>query len=135
VRHGYGKSPIRERGGRNMPGIDGTGPMGFGPMTGRGLGMCITPVNALRYGTRAGRSLRRELELGLVPGIGRGMGLDLVSGLGRGLARGLLFGAILGLGYGCVRAYSRYFTADKYVESEKNCYKNKRSGLKPGSIG
>jgi len=24
-----------------MPGLDGTGPMGMGPMTGRGRGMCV----------------------------------------------------------------------------------------------
>ncbi len=30
-----------------MPGIDGTGPMGYGPLTGRGLGPC-------GFGTRRG---------------------------------------------------------------------------------
>ncbi|MFO7636320.1 MAG: DUF5320 domain-containing protein [Clostridia bacterium] len=33
-----------------MPRRDGTGPMGCGPMTGRGLGVC-TGVNAYRYGS------------------------------------------------------------------------------------
>jgi hypothetical protein len=30
-----------------MPGMDGTGPMGIGPMTGKGLGIC-TNTNAAR---------------------------------------------------------------------------------------
>jgi len=28
-----------------MPGFDGTGPRGFGPMTGRGRGFCIVPLS------------------------------------------------------------------------------------------
>jgi len=29
----------------NMPGFDGTGPMGKGPFTGRGRGFCVVPIN------------------------------------------------------------------------------------------
>ncbi|RKY02435.1 MAG: hypothetical protein DRP55_02870 [Spirochaetes bacterium] len=32
-----------------MPGLDGTGPLGLGPMTGRGLGYCATPSSSNRY--------------------------------------------------------------------------------------
>lgn len=46
-----------------MPGRDGTGPMGQGSITGRGLGFC-TGVNAKRYGN------------GLKRGFGYGMGLN-----------------------------------------------------------
>jgi len=28
-----------------MPGFDGTGPRGTGPMTGRGLGNCVVPID------------------------------------------------------------------------------------------
>jgi len=49
-----------------MPGRDGTGPIGAGPITGRGLGFC----------TGAG------LGLGLGPGCRRGFG----GGYGRGFA-------------------------------------------------
>lgn len=28
-----------------MPGFDGTGPAGMGPMTGRGRGFCVVPLN------------------------------------------------------------------------------------------
>lgn len=30
-----------------MPNFDGTGPMGRGPMTGRGMGYCVVPVSRL----------------------------------------------------------------------------------------
>jgi len=32
------------KGGSYMPGFDGTGPMGLGPMTGGGRGYCAVPV-------------------------------------------------------------------------------------------
>lgn len=32
-----------------MPGFDGTGPFGQGPMTGRGNGYCVVPVNYVNY--------------------------------------------------------------------------------------
>ncbi len=50
-----------------MPGQDGTGPMGAGPITGRGMGNC-------------GRGLRGAGQ-GL--GMGRGMGSGCGMGLGR----------------------------------------------------
>ncbi|NLM11832.1 MAG: DUF5320 domain-containing protein [Clostridiaceae bacterium] len=43
-----------------MPGRDGTGPTGTGPMTGRGSGLC-TGVNTARYGAGFG--------IGLGPGL------------------------------------------------------------------
>ena len=52
----------------HVPGRDGTGPMGAGPMTGRGLGVC------------AGGTANRGL------GMGRGMGLGMGRGRGRGYA-------------------------------------------------
>ena len=33
-----------------MPGFDGTGPTGQGPMTGRGRGYCIVPLNNIKKG-------------------------------------------------------------------------------------
>lgn len=58
-----------------MPGGDGTGPNGFGPMTGRGLGYCAgysTP------GYTKGPGL----------GLGRGFGGGRGRGFGRGMGRG-----------------------------------------------
>ena len=54
-----------------MPRRDGTGPMGAGSMTGRGLGLC-TGANAVKYGA------------GL--GMGLGLGLACRRGFGRGFA-------------------------------------------------
>ncbi len=49
-----------------MPGLNGTGPLGAGPMTGRGMGRC---------------------------GVGRGFGPGRGMGLGRGYGRGFAYGA------------------------------------------
>ena len=51
-----------------MPGRDGTGPLGLGPLTGRGLGPC-----------------------------GRGLGFRRFFGRGRGLGLGLGFGRVFGV--------------------------------------
>ena len=60
----------------SMPRRDGTGPMGAGAMTGRGLGIC-TGANAVKYG------------VGL--GMGLGLGLACRRGFGRGFGRGFAF--------------------------------------------
>ncbi|MGE4485112.1 MAG: DUF5320 domain-containing protein [Oscillospiraceae bacterium] len=57
-----------------MPGRDGTGPMGAGTMTGRGLGFC-TGKNAAKYGA----------------GLGLGLGLGLACR--RGFRGGFRFAA------------------------------------------
>jgi len=54
-----------------MPTRDGTGPMGQGAMTGRGLGNCAG-VNTGLYGTRMGRRIGRGMGCGL--GLRRGFG-------------------------------------------------------------
>ncbi len=65
-----------------MPGRDGTGPMGAGAMTGRGMGLCTTvPGNA-----------------GSGFGFGKGQGLGRRLGCGRGYGRGRGFGAGYGAG-------------------------------------
>lgn len=75
-----------------MPGRDGTGPMGMGGMTGRGLGAC-TGANAPFYGG----------------GFGRGCG----RGFGRGVGRGLGFGR--GFGFGAYSNYNYNRTTPKEV--------------------
>jgi len=42
-----------------MPGFDGTGPMGMGPMTGGGRGFCVTPVAGMRPRFLGGRFFGR----------------------------------------------------------------------------
>lgn len=67
-----------------MPRRDGTGPMGLGPLSGRGLGFCIG-ANVGDYGVGFGR------------GIGRGIGF------GRGIGHDMRFV------YGCRRDFGRYY--------------------------
>lgn len=55
-----------------MPRRDGTGPMGAGSMTGRGLGVC-TGVNTGKYGTGMG------LGLGCRRGSGGGFGRSVAA--------------------------------------------------------
>lgn len=55
-----------------MPGRNGTGPMGLGPMTGKGMGLC-TGVNATAYGAGFGFGLGRGM------GCRRGFGRNLVA--------------------------------------------------------
>ncbi|MFI4910479.1 MAG: DUF5320 domain-containing protein [Sedimentisphaeraceae bacterium JB056] len=57
-----------------MPGFDGTGPMGKGPLTGRQMGNCRQPQTAFSGGRGFGR------------GMGRGLGAGRNSGLRRGFA-------------------------------------------------
>ena len=66
-----------------MPRGDRTGPNGKGPLTGRGMGPCVTndSTSAVPRGTGlgAGRGL----------GLGRGAGAGQGAGLGRGAGRGI----------------------------------------------
>ncbi|MDK2954798.1 MAG: hypothetical protein PWQ57_294 [Desulfovibrionales bacterium] len=57
-----------------MPGFDGSGPNGQGPMSGRGMGYCAAGAG-------------REPGFGRGRGCGRGRGLG--QGQGQGLGRGL----------------------------------------------
>ncbi|HHT90094.1 MAG: DUF5320 domain-containing protein [Bacillota bacterium] len=64
-----------------MPRFDGTGPQGFGPVTGRGFGPC-TGVNPGRfYGSCFGRRLGRGRFWGY--GYGNGFGPGFGLGWGR----------------------------------------------------
>lgn len=54
-----------------MPRGDGTGPMGSGAMTGRGLGTCLQASTAA-YGA----GMRRGLGQGCRGGFGRGFGMN-----------------------------------------------------------
>lgn len=69
-----------------MPGRDGTGPMGQGPMTGGGFGACSTKDVS-----------EKETVFGL--GLGRRLGARFAAGIGRGLGRGMGFGAGRGRGF------------------------------------
>lgn len=61
-----------------MPGFDGTGPRGMGPMTGGGRGFCNP------YGSFYGMAPRYGFAWG-----GRGGGFGRGMGRGRGIGRGM----------------------------------------------
>lgn len=75
-----------------MPRLDGTGPMGMGPMTGGGFGFC-NPSGRPYAGWGIGR--RRGFRRGFGPGFGRG------GGYGRGFGW-RAFHPAWGAGYGPV---------------------------------
>ena len=66
-----------------MPGRNGTGPMGQGAMTGRGLGYCAGGNTAF-YGRGAGCGFGRGMGRGINAGygFGRGMGRGINAGYG-----------------------------------------------------
>lgn len=74
-----------------MPGGDGTGPRGDGPMTGWGMGFCAQPVDENKdrpadQGPRPG-FWRRLGGFGWGRGFGRGVGRGRRGGAGRGFGR------------------------------------------------
>jgi hypothetical protein len=46
-----------------MPRIDGTGPFGLGPRTGRGMGRCANPLYRKQDGVKKEESKQEKLEL------------------------------------------------------------------------
>ena len=103
---------------RNMPGFDGTGPQGAGPMTGGARGYCnpATAGYAPRYGMRQGYGR----------GLGRGRGFG--RGLGPGYGRG--FGT---QAYGASSVMARPFANDRPPMGsgqELNMLKSEADGLK-----
>ena len=85
-----------------MPGFDGTGPRGMGPMTGGGRGLCNPNYAAygMPYGgvPRYGMGFSQPYFYGRGVGFGRGMGRGRGRG-GRGWGRGM------GRGFGWQGAY------------------------------
>lgn len=70
-----------------MPGGDQTGPMGAGPRTGRGLGVCAGYPVSGKINSMPGRGMA----------YGRGFGRG--AGMGRGYARGFGWRSAGGFGY------------------------------------
>ncbi len=65
-----------------MPGLNGTGPMGSGPMTGGGRGRC-NPVNQGFAGQSSDISTGFSRGFGLGRGSRRGSGMGMRRGFGR----------------------------------------------------
>ena len=77
-----------------MPGFDGTGPIGMGPMTGRGRGFCVVPLRpawpayagkgfAMPYA--APRGIPYYGAPAFAPGMGREEELDYLRGLAQSM--------------------------------------------------
>ena len=74
-----------------MPGFNGTGPAGMGPMTGGGRGYCNPSQTAYGPATTWGSGYR---------GADYGRGFGRSFGRGRGFGRGFWPGPDVGRGYG-----------------------------------
>ncbi|WP_082122644.1 DUF5320 domain-containing protein [Methanoculleus sediminis] len=73
-----------------MPGFDGMGPRGMGPMTGRRMGRCVLPPQPQAEGSPAGETNETTQEAPAeqpVYGLGRG-GIPYGCGRGRGFGGG-----------------------------------------------
>lgn len=83
-----------------MPGFDGTGPAGMGPMTGWGQGYCMNTPSV--YAPTPQYVPAYPLS-GSWRGFGRALGFGRVRGNGRGFSRGR--GYVYGRGYGRRSSY------------------------------
>ena len=78
-----GAADLNEKEVSNMPGFDGTGPVGAGPMTGGGRGRCNPSYpgystgygRGFGFGRRHGRGVRRGFGAGAYGGRGYGRGV------------------------------------------------------------
>ena len=70
-----------------MPGGDGTGPMGMGPMTGRAAGYCAGYAVPGFMNPIPGRGMGWGRGMGFGRGFGRGRGMGRGRGFGRGRGR------------------------------------------------
>ena len=87
----------------HMPGFDGTGPAGMGPMTGWGQGYCNPSLTAYGPAPAWGPGGYWGAGYGRGSGLGRGFGRG--QGPGRGFGRG--FGPGFGRGRGSGRGFGR----------------------------
>lgn len=79
-----------------MPGLNRTGPLGEGPRTGRGLGLC--------------NPRSRGLATQFAWGAGRGLGFGRGRGFGRGFGPGMSWGRGYGRGFGWRRSGAPWST-------------------------
>ena len=123
-----------------MPGKDGTGPLGRGALSGRGLGICkeadaSREVYGSGYGNGRGLGLGagRGAGLGAGNGIGRGLGLGTGRGAGlgagNGVGRGLGLGAGRGAGIMCQRRFNTNFAGHAVTLTDKEILANQKEQL------
>ena len=69
-----------------MPGLNGTGPTGAGPMTGGRRGLCNTAGSGYRSQPLGnGMNFNRGMGRGFGRGFGNGYGMGMARGFGRGI--------------------------------------------------
>jgi len=95
-----------------MPGGDGTGPLGMGPMTGRGMGYCVMPLSGpgaarFPYSYAGAYGLPGRIGYSYFSGGPYYSGLPFANNLFRPRRFGRGFGRGLGRGFG--RGRSRWF--------------------------
>ena len=73
-----------------MPGFDGLGPRGQGPMTGRGMGYCAVPVTGESQSRAGGMQqfVQAPVSRGYWNPLGRNRRFSMGRGRGRGWGRG-----------------------------------------------
>lgn len=71
---GAGGPECKGKEGKKMPGFDGTGPMGAGPLTGGGRGFCRASGRPSGRRGGSGRGVGRGFGAGFGLGYGRGFG-------------------------------------------------------------
>ncbi|MCF7792040.1 MAG: DUF5320 domain-containing protein [Victivallales bacterium] len=114
-----------------MPGFDGTGPLGEGPMTGGGFGYC-NPGSAERTGGLAPRGFRGA---GRFPGRGLGRGFACGRGYGRGFRSGYYAPEYLPLRYTSEpKVNEKQYLQDelKYLENQVESIKGRLEELNKG---
>lgn len=101
---------------RKMPGFDGTGPSGLGPMTGRGFGYCALPMPGAGYAIPPYSYANYPISYPVAP-IRAGMPAfyappyapPLIPRFGMGFGRGRGWGRGYGRGFGMGRGRGRWF--------------------------
>ena len=105
-----------------MPGGDGTGPLGQGPMTGRAAGYCAGNPGPGYANPVAGRGRRF--------GFGRGWGRGFGWGRGRGWGRGWFgFGPAGGYPYGAMPYYGDPNTQELTPQQESEMLKKEAQAM------
>ena len=118
-----------------MPGLDGTGPAGMGPMTGWGRGYCNPSQSAYGPATAGRPGYLGPWNAGYGRGFGRGFrgGFGLGFGWGRGYWRGLGWrGAYPPAGGWYVPAYNAPYGSPYTMnpEDEVNMLKGEANAMK-----
>ena len=107
---GKRETEVRRKDVKLMPGYDGTGPQGQGPMTGRGMGFCVLTTSQENPGQVKGFAGLQGVPVGQISDAGSyGYGAPYYAGWGNPwFRRGFGFGRGFGRGWGRGRGRGRW---------------------------